>query len=288
MGRNLVKRTISDGATSTRPRDKPAVISTKGGTPLPKPRLQTYVVYDEPKAAVDDMPTPYVEPHTAVRKPVISRTLDDISDFNQKAGEGVKTGLGEISDGFDKFANLFRASSEARKSHMEPAHDAVLRFLALTKFENERKRIRALPDITIVEIDRYFTVLFDPGSGITYVEWRPTEDIKNISSNFKNVGREWSEDFLAAFGMNIPAWTKRVKYIKDKYGMESEKVRHYGYSRGGGLATHMGGTGYGTGYFSSYLPDKRSKSKFSGDPLHDYLINPLSYSLMFRNILKGR
>uniref|UniRef100_A0A2V0RB22 Uncharacterized protein n=1 Tax=viral metagenome TaxID=1070528 RepID=A0A2V0RB22_9ZZZZ len=130
--------------------------------------------------------------------------------------------------------------------------------------------------------------MYDPTAKITYIEWKPTEDIRNITKRNRmgSVGREWTEDAVAAMGIKIPAWSKRVKYIKDKYGMESESVKHYGYSRGAGIATHMGGLGYGTGYFSSYMPEKRSTSKLSGDALHDYVINPLSYAVMLRNVLR--
>uniref|UniRef100_A0A2V0RAZ2 Uncharacterized protein n=1 Tax=viral metagenome TaxID=1070528 RepID=A0A2V0RAZ2_9ZZZZ len=162
-------------------------------------------------------------------------------------------------------------------------------FNALSKFESESQRIKNLHGIRVIESDRYYTVMYHPSSGVTYIEWKPTEDIRNIKqrNRMSSVGREWSEDFVAAMGIRIPAWSKRVRYIKGKYGMESDSVKHYGYSRGGGLATHLGGTGYGTGYFSSYMPDKESKSKLSGDRLHDLLINPISYSLMLRNVLRN-
>uniref|UniRef100_A0A2V0RC17 Uncharacterized protein n=1 Tax=viral metagenome TaxID=1070528 RepID=A0A2V0RC17_9ZZZZ len=162
-------------------------------------------------------------------------------------------------------------------------------FQALSKFESESQRVKDLHGIRVIESDRYYTVMYHPSSDVTYIEWKPTEDIRNIKQRNKmsSVGREWSEDFVAAMGIRIPAWSKRVKYIKDKYGMESNTVKHYGYSRGGGLATHLGGTGYGTGYFSSYMPDKKSKSKLSGDRLHDLLINPISYGLMLRNVLSN-
>jgi hypothetical protein len=157
-------------------------------------------------------------------------------------------------------------------------------FKAASKFDDMSSYVRSLPDIRVLESDRYYTVLFYPRKGITYIEWKPTEDIMNLfsRSRLRSTVREWGEDFLAAAGHKVPAWTRRVNYIKDKYGMESDTVKHYGYSRGGGLSTHLGGTGYGTGYFSSYLPRKESKSKFSGDLLHDMIINPLSYALLIR------
>jgi hypothetical protein len=165
--------------------------------------------------------------------------------------------------------------------------DAVGKFFALTEFEKESDRVRSQHGIKIIEDDRYYTVMYHPDTNTTYIEWKPTEDIRNISKRTGDVGREWSEDFIASLGIRIPAWSRRVKYIKDKYGMESDNVKHYGYSRGGGIATHMGGVGYGTGYFSSYLPHKTSKSKYSGDKVHDYIINPLSYALMLKNITKS-
>jgi hypothetical protein len=151
---------------------------------------------------------------------------------------------------------------------------------SMSDFEKFGTHVRSLPGIRLLEEDRYYKVFYYPKNDTTYIEWLPTEDVMNLRVKTGSVAREWSEDFLAAAGFRIPAWSKRVKYIKDKYGKEGEKVKHYGYSRGGGLATHMGGTGYGTGYFSSYMPSKGYKSKWSGDKLHDYLINPLSYSLL--------
>jgi len=157
-------------------------------------------------------------------------------------------------------------------------------FGAASKFDSESDRVRSLPGIRIVESDRYYTVFFYPRKGITYIEWKPTEDIKNLISKSRkgDTFREWSEDFIAAAGFRVPAWSKRVKYVKEKYGFQSDSVKHYGYSRGGGLATHLGGTGYGTGYFAPYSPSPSSKSKLSGDVLHDMLINPMSYFLLMR------
>jgi len=162
---------------------------------------------------------------------------------------------------------------------------SVKRFFSLSEFEKKSESVRSQPGIQILESDRYYTVMYHPLTDVTYIEWKPTVDIKKLSSKTRDVGREWGEDFIAALGMRIPAWSKRVKYIKEKYGMESAKVKHYGYSRGGGIATHMGGLGFGTGYFSSYLPHTGYRSKMSGDKMHDYIINPLSYALMLRNIL---
>uniref|UniRef100_A0A2V0RKA4 Uncharacterized protein n=1 Tax=viral metagenome TaxID=1070528 RepID=A0A2V0RKA4_9ZZZZ len=159
-------------------------------------------------------------------------------------------------------------------------------FSAASEYDSYADKIASKRGIRILEEDRYYVVRYDPHYDITYVEWRPTTDIKNLltQKGFSGAVREWSEDALAALGYKVPAWTRRVQRVKEKYGEESEKVVHYGYSRGGGLATHMGGTGYGTGYFSRYLPKRGSRSKYSGDVIHDYLINPLSVALLWRNL----
>jgi hypothetical protein len=203
---------------------------------------------------------------------------------------GAALGSGDLGD-TGRYPGAAGASKGEKEPLLSGLVDAVIsvptKWFSLSEFENEHDRIMNLHGIRTIEEDRYYTVMYHPDSGITYVEWKPTEDIRKYRTNTGDVGREWSEDFLAALGMKIPAWSKRVKYIKDKYGFESETTKHYGYSRGGGIATHMGGVGYGTGYFSSYLPAKTSKSKYSGDKLHDYFINPLSYGLMYRNVLRN-
>jgi hypothetical protein len=201
-------------------------------------------------------------------------------------GMGEVSQDGESEDFFPGMANAIGNILEGIKPG-QVSVGGMLPFQAMTKFESHAERIRSIRGIRTLESDRYYTVMYDPHAKITYVEWKPTEDIRNITSRSKmgSVGREWTEDALAALGARIPAWSKRVDHIKRKYGMESDSVKHYGYSRGAGIATHMGGLGYGTGYFSSYMPSKHSKSKMSGDALHDYMINPLSYAMMLRNIL---
>uniref|UniRef100_A0A2V0RAC7 Uncharacterized protein n=1 Tax=viral metagenome TaxID=1070528 RepID=A0A2V0RAC7_9ZZZZ len=210
------------------------------------------------------------------RKPSehIGIVLDSFGGYGESLGYGFSTGL----------SNVDKAGSG-----LESAGRGFLNlFSAASKFDSQSDMVRSLPGIRKIEEDRYYTVFFYPRKGITYIEWKPTEDVRNLFSlkRFSTTMREWSEDFIAAAGMKVPAWSRRVKYIKEKYGPESDKVVHYGYSRGGGLATHLGGTGYGTGYFSSYQPTKKSKSKFSGDLLHDAIINPMSYMLLLRKKLR--
>jgi hypothetical protein len=161
-------------------------------------------------------------------------------------------------------------------------------FSAASEYDKFARDIAERPWIKVIEEDRYYTVRYDPVAEITYIEWKPTEDVRSFLSTtgISNATREWSEDALAALGRNVPAWTRRVEYVKAKYGKESGTTKHYGYSRGGGLATHMGGTGFGAGYFSKYAPSYGSKSKRSGDFMHDYLINPVSVALLMRNLLR--
>jgi hypothetical protein len=210
-------------------------------------------------------------PEATERKPSehIGVMAEEIVNYGETLGTGLETGftnLDKIGEGLNVIGGIFKAAS---------------------KFDDMSRYVTSLPGIRKVEEDRYYTVYFYPRGGKTYIEWKPTEDISSLlsRSRFKNAVREWSEDFVAAAGYKVPAWSRRVKYIREKYGPNSENVIHYGYSRGGGIATHMGGTGYGTGYFSSYAPDKRSKSKLSGDPLHDIIINPMSYMLLLRKRL---
>jgi hypothetical protein len=233
-----------------------------------------------------------------VSMPYLDRLLRSVNVVGAiSRGEPMKIrdlpGMGEVSqdgeseDFFPGMANAVGGILEGIKPG-QVSVGGMLPFQAMTKFESHAKRVRSIRGIRVLESDRYYTVMYDPIAKITYVEWKPTEDIRNITSRDKmrSVGREWTEDAIAALGARIPAWSKRVDHIKRKYGMESDSVKHYGYSRGAGIATHMGGLGYGTGYFSSYMPSKHSKSKMSGDALHDYVINPLSYTLMLRNALR--
>jgi hypothetical protein len=161
-------------------------------------------------------------------------------------------------------------------------------FNAASEYDKFADEVKTRPWMRIVEEDRYYTVRYDPVGEVTYVEWKPTTDITNILTRkgFGAAVREWSEDALAALGHKVPAWSRRVKRIREKYGEESDTVKHYGYSRGGGLATHMGGKGFGTGYFSGYMPKRGSKSYRSGDVMHDYFINPVSIGLLVRNLTR--
>lgn len=217
-------------------------------------------------ALTSNLSTP--APDATERKPSghIEAIGNEIADHAPIVGEGIVTGftnLDKLGEGLNVLGGVFSAAS---------------------KFDNMSNYVTSLPGVREVESDRYYTVYFYPRKGITYIEWKPTEDIRNLfsRSRFKNTMREWSEDFIAAAGFKVPAWSRRVKYILNKYGPDSKTVVHYGYSRGGGIATHMGGTGYGTGYFPSYAPSRKSRSKLSGDMLHDLIINPMSYMLLLR------
>jgi hypothetical protein len=180
-------------------------------------------------------------------------------------------------------------NKEEEKPFFETIGDTFTEvFSAASEYDSYADKIANKFGIRVLEEDRYYVVRYDPHEEITYVEWKPTTDITNLlhRKGFSNAVREWSEDALGALGYKVPAWSRRVRRIKEKYGEESNSVVHYGYSRGGGLATHMGGTGYGTGYFSQYMPKRSSKSKFSGDVMHDFLINPLSVALLWRNLYR--
>ena len=81
--------------------------------------------------------------------------------------------------------------------------------------------------------------------------------------------REWYEDKEAAFGFHVPPWDTELQYFIDTYGYESDKVHYSGFSRGGGLAMHMGGTGYGSGHFHQYPPREGSRNEQSREDWHD-------------------
>lgn len=230
-------------------------------------------------------------PESEERKPSehISEIMNAFGDYDFKGDEGLSTGGSLLNTFADTLTGTPSNFGGKVGSGFESAgRGFVNMFSAASKFDSMSDKVRSLPGIRKVEEDRYYTVFFYPRKGITYIEWKPTEDVRNLFSRrkFSTTMREWGEDFIAAAGMKVPAWTRRVNYIKGKYGSESDNVVHFGYSRGGGLATHLGGTGYGTGYFPSYEPARKSKSKLSGDFLHDAIINPMSYMLLLRKKLR--
>jgi hypothetical protein len=215
-------------------------------------------------------------------QPLGIKELPGMKDVSKSEGTPLISGFG---DRFKSVGNFFSMSEPVQQSDA----NRVSQYMAMTEFTKFADHVRSIPDIIHVESDRYYNIFHDPRSEITYIEWKPTEDITNLlkKSSFGSALREWSEDAVAALGMRVPAWHNRVRYVRRKYGGESPSVKHYGYSRGGGLATHFGGTGYGTGYFSSFPPTRDSRSKYSGDKLHDMIINPLSYGLLIRNTVSG-
>jgi len=81
--------------------------------------------------------------------------------------------------------------------------------------------------------------------------------------------REWYEDKEAAFGYHVKPWDTELQYFIDTYGYESDKVHYSGFSRGGGLALYMGGTGYGSGRFHQYPPREGSRNEQSREDWHD-------------------
>jgi len=102
--------------------------------------------------------------------------------------------------------------------------------------------------------------------------------------------REWEEDRVAGFGFRVKAWDTELQYLEDTYGYESDTVHYSGFSRGGGLAQYMGGTGYGSGHFHQYPPREGSRNAQSDEDwhdshgalnawLHDHLIEPGSQAV---------
>lgn len=81
--------------------------------------------------------------------------------------------------------------------------------------------------------------------------------------------REWYEDKEAVFGFHVKPWDTELQYFIDTYGYESDKVHYSGFSRGGGLALYMGGTGYGSGHFHQYPPREGSRNEQSREDWHD-------------------
>ena len=115
----------------------------------------------------------------------------------------------------------------------------------------------------VIRESRYSIVIENP-DGTHSVYFKGT-----AAPGTKGSLREWGEDLEAAAGFNVSNWDNELQYFIDTYGYESDKVHYSGFSRGGGLAMHMGGTGYGSGHFHQYPPREGSTNKPSDEDWHD-------------------
>ena len=99
--------------------------------------------------------------------------------------------------------------------------------------------------------------------------------------------REWGEDFIAFKGFTPKAWIRRIEDIYHRYGNESSRVQHIGYSRGGGIAVFFGGTGYGALTVPGLKVKKGAKliAVKANDPVHFALgiIDPYGRYPGFKN-----
>lgn len=131
----------------------------------------------------------------------------------------------------------------------------------------------------VIRETRYSIVIENPdGTHDVYFKGTATPGTKGSL-------REWEEDRVAGFGFRVKAWDEELQYFEDTYGYESDKVHYSGFSRGGGFAQYMGGTGYGSGHFHQYPPREGSTNAQSDEDwhdshgplnswLHDHLIEP--------------
>ena len=111
----------------------------------------------------------------------------------------------------------------------------------------------------VIRETRYSIVIENP-DGTHDVYFKGTEPTS---------AREWAEDLEAAAGFHVKAWDTELQYLEDTYGYESDMVHYSGFSRGGGLAQYMGGTGYGSGHFHQYQPREGSVNAQSDEDWHD-------------------
>ena len=125
------------------------------------------------------------------------------------------------------------------------------------------KYSRAPPDSKEVESGRYYTVYSAP-DGQTYVFWKGT---KTTSLH------EWEEDLDAMLlKERIQSWDDEIEHVMLWYGMESDTVHHDGFSRGGGIAKHFGGIGFGSAEFAKYPPAPGAQERAADDFFHKELV----------------
>jgi hypothetical protein len=135
----------------------------------------------------------------------------------------------------------------------------------------EVTRFTAIPqDSQLVESSYLYEVYRQP-DGDYFVWWKGT----TVPAFSRQSGKEWAEDYMAIY--QLPKdWETALNHIEREYGRESATVHHAGYSRGGGLAEYMGGTGYGawTPYSVHTTPGFHDEK--AGDFIHDRIVMPMS------------
>ena len=135
----------------------------------------------------------------------------------------------------------------------------------------EVTRFTAIPqDSQLVESSYLYEVYRQP-NGDFFVWWKGT----TVPAFSRQSGKEWAEDYMAIY--QLPKdWETALNHIEREYGRESATVHHAGYSRGGGLAEYMGGTGYGawTPYSVQTTPGFHDEK--AGDFIHDRIVMPMS------------
>lgn len=120
------------------------------------------------------------------------------------------------------------------------------------------KYSRAPASAEKIESGRYYEVYRD-GDQI-YVFWNGTKPT--------SLG-EWWEDLEGEIGSErIETWDEEIEHVMLWYGMESDTVHHDGFSRGGAIAQHFGGIGYGSAKFPKYPPAEGSQSRSADDWFH--------------------
>lgn len=125
------------------------------------------------------------------------------------------------------------------------------------------KYSRAPPDSQEVESGKYYTV-YRATDGQIYVFWKGTKP-----TSFT----EWEEDLDAMLlKERIESWDDEIEHVMLWYGMESDTVHHDGFSRGGAIAQHFGGIGYGSAEFSKYPPAPGSQSRSADDFFHKEIV----------------
>ena len=145
----------------------------------------------------------------------------------------------------------------------------------------EVTRFTAIPqDSQLVESSYLYEVYRQP-NGDYFVWWKGT----TVPAFSRQSGKEWAEDYMAIY--QLPKdWETALNHIEREYGRESATVHHAGYSRGGGLAEYMGGTGYGawTPYSVHTTPGFHDEK--AGDFIHDHVVMPMSRDMRGEGVVQ--
>lgn len=109
-------------------------------------------------------------------------------------------------------------------------------------FREYRKAMNYVKRIADVVEETYLYEVYLTKNGEHYIiNWKGT-----VRPNMSlQAAVEWAEDAQAVFEGIPEEWYQQMKSVYERYGNDSSRVTHIGFSRGGGIAAFFGGISYG-------------------------------------------